>query len=91
MGFELPAVIVDIPTALREAETDAPAKLKPLLIQAAQEMELNARNAASAVAVLDEAMALRIGVMDSQSRADEVSSAMRRAMESAADKLRVAI
>lgn len=88
MVFVLPEPIIDTAAALRDLERDAPKHTKPVLLQAATELERHKQTAADAVIALDEACKLRIGQMDSISRAEEISRSIRMTMRSVADKLR---
>lgn len=77
---------------LRDLEQDAPAPtskaIRAALIQAATRIESYKREAEFAIHVLEEAAALRVGQMDSASRADEVSRNAQHAMRSVAERLK---
>lgn len=88
MTFELPAA-ADIVEALRAAEAQAPKAIKPLLLQAANELHAWHRLAHDAIAELNEANALRVGQMDSQSRADEVVRQVRATLQGVAARLQI--
>lgn len=87
MTFELPEDAADIVEALRAVEPQAPKQIKPLLLQAANELHAWHRLAEAAIAELNEASALRVGQMDSQSRADEVVRQVRAALLGVAARL----
>lgn len=88
MTFEFPEHCDDTAAALRACESQAPKQMKELVIRAANELEDFHRVSADAARELDEAASLRIGQMDSQSRADEVSRQVRTTLASVASRLR---
>lgn len=88
MKFKLPDDSVDTAATLRELEENAPPPIRSVLIKAAQELEYAKKIAIEMVAVLDEAASLRIGQMDSQSRADEVLRQIHHALQHVAAQLR---
>lgn len=88
MKFELPEQYPNVATVLRELEPQAPKHIKAVMLQAANELDDFHRIAADAVRELDEAAALRIGMMDSQSRVDEVSRQIRTTLMTIAGRLR---
>lgn len=85
--FQLPEDAPDIVEALRAAEPQAPKQIKPVLLQAANELCDFRRVAADAVRELREAAELRAGAMDSHSRADEVSRYVRATISGVASRL----
>lgn len=87
MTFEFPEDAPDVVEALRSAEPQAPKQIKPILLQAANELCDFRRVAADAVRELTEAASLRVGMMDSQSRADEIVRQVRSAMTGVASRL----
>jgi hypothetical protein len=88
MTFAFPENEKDTAAALRAAEPQAPKHIKALLIQAANELEDFERVATDAVRELTEAADLRIGMMDSQSRADDVTKQIRTTLTSIASRFR---
>lgn len=88
MGFALPDDAVNTAAALRTLEPQAPKSLKAVMIQAATELDDLRRFVSDAAIELEAAAALRIGQMDSQSRADEVSRAVRLTLNSVAARAR---
>lgn len=95
MGFALPAdTPADTATLLRELEACAPnptpKNIRAVMIQAATELEAHQRLFEDAARELDEAAALRVGQMDSQSRADEMARQVRMTMVDLARRMRQA-
>lgn len=88
MHFSPPDDTSELAHSLRDAEPQAPKALKPLLIQAAQFIEHIKRVAPELAQSLDVAAAMRVGQMDSQSRADEVAREVRLSMQSVSARLR---
>lgn len=88
MHFALPDDSADLAQSLRDAEPQAPKHLKPLLIQAAQFIDAVKRVAPELANTLDTAASLRVGQMDSQSRADDVANQVRITLMSTAARLR---
>jgi hypothetical protein len=92
MTFELPQEPADIATNLRELESTAPnvtpKVIRAALIQAAKEIEDWRALALTHARTLEEAAALRVGMMDSLSKADEVSRQVKLAMTQTAQSLR---
>jgi len=88
MHFAAPDDTTDLAQSLRDAESQAPKAIKPLLIQAAQFIEHIKRVAPELAQSLDTAAALRCGQMDSQSRADDVANQVRLTLMSTAARLR---
>lgn len=88
MTFALPDSPTDTASALRELEAQAPKHIKALMIQAAKELEDWHHKAANAVMVLDEANRLRVGQMDSESKAIEINRQVKLAISNVADMLR---
>lgn len=88
MHFSPPDDSTDLAQALRDAEPQAPKHIKPLLIQAAQFIEHIKRAAPELAQSLDIAASLRVGQMDSQSRADDVANQVRITLMSTAARLR---
>lgn len=91
MTFEFPEPSKDTGAALRAAAPQAPKQMKALLIRAANELEDFERVATDAVRELTEAAALKIGMMDSQSRADDVTRQIRTTLTSIAGRFRALI
>lgn len=88
MHFALPDDSADLAQSLRDAEPQAPKHLKALLIQAAQFIDAVKRMAPELANTLDLAASLRVGQMDSQSRADDVANQVRITLMSIAARLR---
>lgn len=98
MTFELPeryALMDSSPTtsaSLRDLEQNAPnvtpKVIRAALVQAAQKLEDWERKSADVVAMLEEALTLRVGQMDSQSKAIEVDRQVKNAMTRAVELLR---
>lgn len=88
MTFELPDKYENTADALRALEPQAPKALKAVLIQAADELDDWQRVATDVVRELGEAATLRIGMMDSLSRADEVARQIKTTLTTAASRLR---
>jgi hypothetical protein len=88
MHFSPPDDSTELAQSLRDAEPQAPKALKPLLIQAAQFIEHIKRVAPELAQSLDVAASMRVGQMDSQSRADEVAREVRLSMQSVSARLR---
>lgn len=70
----------DTADQLRELESQAPKALKPVLIQAARELDDYKRLLAEAAIKLERVQHLRIGQMDSTSRAEEIMREMKSCM-----------
>jgi hypothetical protein len=79
-AFTLPPKWDDAAAALRELEPQAPKGLKPLMIQAAQELEAWKKVGEDAARRLEEAASVRIGQMDSHSRVDEIQRGVKSTM-----------
>jgi hypothetical protein len=88
MHFSPPDDSTELAQSLRDAEPQAPKALKPLLIQAAQFIEHIKRVAPELAQSLDVAASMRVGQMDSQSRADEVAREVRLSLQSVSARLR---
>lgn len=88
MGFALPADVTDLTVELRNAEAQAPKHIKHLLVQAAQELESLRKLMRDGAEQLELAASLRVGQMDSQSRADEVARQVRLTMQDLAARMR---
>lgn len=88
MRFAPPDDSSELAQSLRDAESQAPKAIKPLLIQAAQFIEHIKRVAPELAQSLDLAANLRAGQMDSQSRADDVANQVRITLMSTAARLR---
>lgn len=88
MGFALPADVTDLSTELRSAEAQAPKHIKHLLIQAADEIDDLKRLMHDGAEQLALAASLKVGQMDSQSRADEVARQVRITMQQLAARMR---
>jgi hypothetical protein len=91
MTFELPTAI-STAAELRDLEQNAPnvtpKAIRAALVKAAAELEQHEKRAADAIRYLEEAMALRVGQMDSHSRATEVDRQVKAAMKDAVARLR---
>lgn len=88
MKFELPEEIGDISSALMDLEPQAPKNLKPVIVKAAQDIR-NMREVIKTVAMqLEQAAVMRVGQMDSQSRADEVVKIISMTLSTCASSLR---
>ena len=88
LTFQLSDDVSNLPDALRAAEPQAPKQIKPLMLQAANELHDWQRVASDVVRELTEAAELRAGLMDSESRAAEVQRQVRQTMTGAAARLR---
>lgn len=88
MTFEFPEDVVDTAAQLRGFEPQAPKQMKHVMIAAASELDLLKAVAREAIETLDEAVCLRVGAMDSDSRAQDVSRQVQMAMKGVADRLR---
>jgi hypothetical protein len=90
--FEAPIAGPVTSAELRDIEQSAPKTtpqaIRAALVRAAGELEEWERRAADAVKLLEEAQALRIGQMDSHSRATEIDRRVKQAMAEAVQKLR---
>lgn len=89
MTFQLPEDSANLVDDLRAAEPQAPKQVKALLLQAANELHAWHRLAEAAILELKEADALRVGQMDSQSRADEVVRQVRATLQGVAARLQI--
>ena len=88
MTFELPADPIDAASQLRSLEPQAPKHMKAVMIAAAAQLEAHTRLMADCASELEEAAKLRVGFMDSDSRAEQVTRQVRTTMESVAARLR---
>lgn len=93
MGFALPVdTPADTAALLRELEACAPnptpKNIRAVMIQAATELENHKRLFQDAAQELELAASLRVGQMDSQSRADEVSRQVRMTLQQVAARMR---
>lgn len=88
MTFELPEEPTDAASQLRSFEPQAPKQMKAAMIAAAAQLEANTRLMADCAAELEEAAKLRVGFMDSDSRAEQVTRQVRTTLESVAARLR---
>jgi hypothetical protein len=90
--FEAPIAGPVTSAELRDIEQSAPKTtpqaIRAALVRAAGELEEWERRAADAAKLLEEAQALRIGQMDSHSRATEIDRRVKQAMAEAVQKLR---
>lgn len=91
MKFEAPVTVLDTAAALREQEPTAPKALRALMIQAADELDDCHRLMADAGVELELAASLRVGAMDSESKAMEVSKQVRLTLTAVAARLRDAL
>lgn len=91
-AFALPAAPADTEAMLRDLEQTCPRttpkEVREALLTAAKELQAWKNTAQDCVRMLEEASKLRVGQMDSHSRADEVHRQVKRAMSDAAAKLR---
>lgn len=93
MGFALPAdPALDTASLLRELEASAPnptpKSIRAAMIQAASELEDHKKLFQDAAQELELAASLRVGQMDSQSRADEVARQVRMTLTQLARRMR---
>lgn len=88
MKFELPTDTPDTAALLRELEPQAPKALKAVLIQAARELDDLKRLMADGAEQLALATALRIGQMDSASKAYEITEQIRLTVTGLAERMR---
>ena len=92
MTFELPSTPTDLATELRDLEQNAPnvtpKLIRAALVKAAAEIEGWRFIATRGAEQLEEASALRVGQMDSSSRADEVNRQVRMTLRQVAENLR---
>lgn len=88
MAFQLPDDVADTAGALRELEAQAPKAIKPLMLQAANELDKWRQLAATIAGELEEASRLRIGQMDTQSKTDEIVRQIQTVLTTAAERLR---
>lgn len=92
MNFAMPVLPADTAALLRELEQNAPRQtsreIRTVMIQAAKELEDWNALAVDSIRRLEEAMALRVGQMDSHSRADEVQRQVRLTMSDLAARLK---
>lgn len=80
MAFEMPSKWDDTAAALRELEPQAPKGLKPLMIQAAKELEMWQKLATDTARQLEEAANVRISQMATGSKVDEIQRGVKRTM-----------
>ncbi len=77
---------------LRTLEQDAPnvtpKAIRAALVKAAAELELHEKRRDDAIRYLEEAMALKVSAMDSQSRSFEIDRQVKAAMRDAVNRLR---
>lgn len=88
MKFEVPVTVANTADALRDSEATAPKHLKALLIQAANELEDYRKLIDDAGLELELAGSLRIGAMDSESRAMDVAKQVSLTVKSVAERMR---
>lgn len=88
MAFALPADETGLAQSLRDAESTAPKNLKPLLERAAQVIDEFKTAASDAVVALEQAASLRVGVMDSQARVDDIANEVRQSMLRVIEQMR---
>lgn len=88
MTFQLPDKYENTAAALRELEPQAPKQIKALMLQAAAKLDAYRELCQVGAKDLEHAASLRIGMMDSQSRADEISRNVRTTMSELARKMR---
>lgn len=89
MAFQLPEDLTDAASQLRSFEPQAPKHMKAALLSSAAQLEANTRLMAQCAEDLETVSRLRIGAMDSQSRADEVAQAVRNVILDVAARLRM--
>ena len=91
MTFDLPTV-VSTSAELRDLEQNAPnvtpKGIRAALVSAAKLIEGHEHKAVDAVRILEEALRLRISVMDSPSRVSEVENSIKSAMVQAVERLK---
>lgn len=91
MTFELPPSIPTTAAELRDLEQTAPnvtpKAIRAALIQAATKLEEYEKQRAYCVRLLNEALNLRTGVMDSESRANENERRAKQAMQEVIERL----
>ena len=91
MTFELPTT-GSTAAELRDLEQNAPnvtpKGVRAALVSAAKQLEAHEHRSIDAIRILEEALRLRISVMDSPSRVSEVESAIKNAMVQAAERLK---
>lgn len=88
MTFQMPADNTDTASVLRDLEPQAPKNIKSIMIKAAQELEDYKSLCDDVANLLTESSALKIGQMDSQSRADEITTIIKNSVAGAIDRLR---
>lgn len=94
MTFELTTSVPRGTTSseLRELEQDAPnvtpKAIRAALVKAAAELEQHEKRRDDAIRYLEEAMALKVSAMDSQSRSFEIDRQVKNAMRDAVNRLR---
>lgn len=92
MTFEVSPPSDVTSTSLRELEQSAPnvtpKAIRAALVQAAKELEDHESTAAYCVRLLEEALSLKVSVMDSQSRAHEIDRRVKQAIGEAVTRLR---
>lgn len=88
MKFEVPVTVLNVSDALREQESMAPKSLRALLIQAADELDDYRKLIDDAGLELELAASLRVGAMDSESKAMDVSKQVSATIRSVAQRMR---
>lgn len=88
LAFKLPDDVADTAQALLDLEPQASKALKPVLLQAAQELRANREAAGEFAEALEHAASLRAGQMASQSRCDDIANEVRSTLVSVAARLR---
>lgn len=93
MTFELPPSIPTTAAELRELEQNAPnvtpKSIRAALVQAAAKLESYEKQSDYCIRLLNEALNLRTGVMDSESRAHENERRSKQAMQEVVERLSV--
>lgn len=88
MTFKFDEPIADIAVTLRELEPQAPKHIKAVMLQASAKLDAYQELCRAGARDLEHAASLRIGMMDSQSRADEISRTVRNTMIELARKMK---
>jgi hypothetical protein len=88
MNFAVPEQTTDTATQLRELVPQAPKALKPVLEQAAHELDQWRHLAANAVITLEEAANVRISQMATTSKVEEIQATVRSSLRDLAMQLR---
>lgn len=91
MTFDMPGTVSES-GQLREIAEGAPkttaATVRQALIDAAMALERHEQRAGDAARIIEEALALRVSEMDSQSRSTDIDRKVKAAMRAAVERLR---